>query len=200
MRDQNALSEEIVNAITGNTLGDPIDDEELEAELDELQQEQLDEQMLKTGTVPVSDVVHKMPTVADSERKFEMCQDCSLWLGNSSANMPHSPQQETSHRGRRRGGRVQEAAGRDGHVKRETQILVALKTRRAARKKDACWIGSVSQYSRPNTERRGALSGIILVASYSHVLLLPVSGFLAGVRRVAVLHPHAWKGGSILLI
>ena len=69
LRDQNALSEEIVNAITGNQLGEPIDDAELEDELEQLQQEQLDEQMLKTGNVPVSDAVHRMPTPANTERE-----------------------------------------------------------------------------------------------------------------------------------
>ncbi|KAF4436880.1 vacuolar-sorting protein SNF7 [Fusarium austroafricanum] len=67
LREHNAMSDEIVNAITSNSLGEPIDDEELENELDELQQEQLDEQMLKTGTVPVSDAVHKLPTPASAE-------------------------------------------------------------------------------------------------------------------------------------
>ncbi|KAF4440465.1 vacuolar-sorting SNF7 [Fusarium acutatum] len=67
LREHNAMSDEIVNAITSNSLGEPIDEEELENELDELQQEQLDEQMLKTGTVPVSDAVHKLPTPAREE-------------------------------------------------------------------------------------------------------------------------------------
>ncbi|KAF7545411.1 hypothetical protein G7Z17_g9199 [Cylindrodendrum hubeiense] len=67
LRDQNALSEEIVNAITGATIGEYVDEAELEDELEELQQEQLDEQMLKTGNVPVSDAVHKMPTPANTE-------------------------------------------------------------------------------------------------------------------------------------
>ncbi|CAJ0539420.1 hypothetical protein HG530_013564 [Fusarium avenaceum] len=67
LNEHNAMSDEIVNAITSRTLGDPIDDEDLENELDELQQEQLDEQMLKTGSVPVSDAVHKLPTPASAE-------------------------------------------------------------------------------------------------------------------------------------
>jgi charged multivesicular body protein 4A/B len=70
LRDQNALSEEIVNAITSNQIGDPLDEEDLENELEQLQQEQLDEQMLNTGNVPVSDAVHKMPTPASAEREF----------------------------------------------------------------------------------------------------------------------------------
>ncbi|KAH7149403.1 Snf7-domain-containing protein [Dactylonectria estremocensis] len=67
LREQNALSEEIVNAIVNPSLGEYIDDAELEDELEELQQEQLDEQMLNTGNVPVSDAVHKMPTPANHE-------------------------------------------------------------------------------------------------------------------------------------
>ncbi|KAM5352514.1 hypothetical protein ACJ41O_005236 [Fusarium nematophilum] len=65
LRDQNALSEEIVNAMT--TAGEYVDDAELEDQLEALQQEQLDEEMLKTGNVPVSDAVHKMPTAGNAE-------------------------------------------------------------------------------------------------------------------------------------
>jgi charged multivesicular body protein 4A/B len=47
-----------------------VDEEDLEAELEQMQQEQLDEQMLNTGTVPVSDAVHRMPAAANGESKF----------------------------------------------------------------------------------------------------------------------------------
>lgn len=67
LRDQNALSEEIVNAITQNTLGEAVDDAELEDELELLQQEQLDEQMLNTNP-PVTDTAQKLPSV--KERTF----------------------------------------------------------------------------------------------------------------------------------
>lgn len=67
LRDQNALSEEIVAAITSNALGETVDEDELEKELEYLQQEQLDEQMLGTGPVPVADAVHKMPAVANGK-------------------------------------------------------------------------------------------------------------------------------------
>ncbi|KAL7901712.1 Snf7 domain-containing protein [Trichoderma sp. SZMC 28014] len=67
INEQNALSDEIVNAITQNPIGEQFDDAELEDELDQLQQETLDEQMLKTGQVPVSDAVHKMPTPSHAE-------------------------------------------------------------------------------------------------------------------------------------
>jgi charged multivesicular body protein 4A/B len=47
-----------------------LDDDELEEELEALQQEQLDEQMLNTGTVPMADEVHKVSRVANGEREF----------------------------------------------------------------------------------------------------------------------------------
>lgn len=71
MRDQNALNDEIVNAINAQPLGEPVDEMELEDELDALQQEQLDEQMLKTGSVPVADAVHKMAN-PERKRNFEI--------------------------------------------------------------------------------------------------------------------------------
>ena len=69
IREQNALSEEIVNAITSNPIGDPIDEDELEAELENMQQEALDNEMLNAGTVPVADAVHRLPAAANGERK-----------------------------------------------------------------------------------------------------------------------------------
>lgn len=70
LQDQIALSEEIVTAMNSVQVGNQVDDEELEDELEQLQQEQLDEQMLKTGTVPVSDQIQRMPAVANGERKL----------------------------------------------------------------------------------------------------------------------------------
>ena len=54
LSEQRALAEEIGNAIAnGPQAGEPIDEGELEDELGRLEQEDLDEKMLKTGTVPV---------------------------------------------------------------------------------------------------------------------------------------------------
>lgn len=50
-------------------VGNQVDEDELEDELEQLQQEQLDEQMTKTGTVPVSDTVHKLPAAANGPSK-----------------------------------------------------------------------------------------------------------------------------------
>ncbi|MCJ1239285.1 ESCRT-III subunit protein snf7 [Varicellaria rhodocarpa] len=52
--DQKALADEIGNAIAnGPQAGEPIDEDELNEELGQLEQEELDEKMLKTGPVPV---------------------------------------------------------------------------------------------------------------------------------------------------
>ncbi|KAI1128847.1 vacuolar-sorting protein SNF7 [Nemania abortiva] len=71
LREQNALSEEIVSAITSNQIGEPVDEDELDAEIEALQQEALDKKMLESGTVPVSvsSDVHNLPSVANPDIK-----------------------------------------------------------------------------------------------------------------------------------
>ncbi|VUC28548.1 unnamed protein product [Clonostachys rosea] len=66
LREHNDLSQEIVAAMATG-VGETVDEGELDEELELLQQEQLDEQMLKTGNVPVLDAVHKLPTPATTE-------------------------------------------------------------------------------------------------------------------------------------
>jgi len=70
LREQHALGEEIASAITSAPIGEPIDESELDDELAELEQEQLDDKMLKTGTVPVSDEIHRLPAVSNGESKL----------------------------------------------------------------------------------------------------------------------------------
>lgn len=70
LREQHALGEEIAQAITSAPIGEAIDETELDDELAELEQEQLDNKMLKTGTVPVSDEIHRLPAAANGESKF----------------------------------------------------------------------------------------------------------------------------------
>ncbi|CAI6100576.1 unnamed protein product [Clonostachys chloroleuca] len=67
LREHNVMSQEIVAAMANSGGQELIDEGELDEELELLQQEQLDEQILKTGNVPVSDAVHKLPTVAKTE-------------------------------------------------------------------------------------------------------------------------------------
>jgi charged multivesicular body protein 4 len=70
IREQQVLSEEIANVITSQPPGEQIDEAELEDELMELEQEALDNKMLKTGTVPVSDEIHRLPAAANGESKL----------------------------------------------------------------------------------------------------------------------------------
>jgi charged multivesicular body protein 4 len=51
-------------------MGEAVDEAELDDELAELEQEQLDNRMLKTGTVPVSDEIQKLPAVVNGESTF----------------------------------------------------------------------------------------------------------------------------------
>ncbi|KAI9766027.1 MAG: ESCRT-III subunit protein snf7 [Candelina submexicana] len=68
LREQHALGEEIANAITSTSIGEPIDEDELNDELADLEQKQLDEEMLNTGSVPVNDeVAHRLPSVANGK-------------------------------------------------------------------------------------------------------------------------------------
>ncbi|KAF2264983.1 vacuolar-sorting protein-like protein snf7, partial [Lojkania enalia] len=71
LRDQHAIGQEISEAITQGVGNTGIDEDELDEELAELQQEQLDEQMLNTGTVPVGDKVGKLPTVPKAKVQEE---------------------------------------------------------------------------------------------------------------------------------
>jgi charged multivesicular body protein 4 len=70
LREQHALVDEIAQAITNAPIGEAIDETELDDELAELEQEQLDNKMLKTGTVPVSDEIHRLPAAANGESEL----------------------------------------------------------------------------------------------------------------------------------
>lgn len=78
--DQKALADEIGNAIAnGPHAGEAIDEGELEDELATLEQEDLDEKMLKTGTVPV------LPTGPNGERTCTL-----LYPGSTVLQCPSS--------------------------------------------------------------------------------------------------------------
>jgi len=53
LREQHALGEEIASAITNAPIGEPLDEADLEEELEAMEQEAMDERMLKTGPTPV---------------------------------------------------------------------------------------------------------------------------------------------------
>ncbi|KAI4186535.1 MAG: hypothetical protein L6R41_003409 [Letrouitia leprolyta] len=69
LREQHELTQEIGNAITSMPITEPIDEDELENELADMEQEKLNERMLDPGTVPVADNVGKMPNAVQGEGK-----------------------------------------------------------------------------------------------------------------------------------
>lgn len=74
LKEQHAIGDEIAEALTqGST--NPMDEDELDEELAELQQEELDNKMLKTGSVPVSDQIQRLPNVGTGEREYHSAFD-----------------------------------------------------------------------------------------------------------------------------
>jgi hypothetical protein len=57
LREQHAIATEIGDAITQSVGAEGLDEDELNAELEDLQQQELDSKMLGTGNVPIHDKV-----------------------------------------------------------------------------------------------------------------------------------------------
>jgi len=68
LAEYNRLNEEIADAMSNIAVGPALDDTELEAEMDALQQQELEDKMLETGTVPV-DSIQRLPAVANGAIK-----------------------------------------------------------------------------------------------------------------------------------
>lgn len=120
LREQHAIGEEIADALTQGNSMQGVDEDELEDELAELQQEELDNKMLHTGTVPVSDQIQSLPNRPMNERKFALRDaETSIVCANS-----WNSQREAGSRGRRGGGTT-ETPGRNGNVMGSTGIGVA---------------------------------------------------------------------------
>lgn len=112
LREQHAIGEEISEAI-GQPMGQTLDEDELDEELAELQQEELDNKMLETGQVPVTDKVSRLPTGPQGERKWKVhvCEQDVIELTQLSPRQEGRP---CRRRGRGRG--AAEVTSRDGHV------------------------------------------------------------------------------------
>ncbi|CAI7632175.1 unnamed protein product [Penicillium pancosmium] len=67
LREQHQLSEEIGQAITSVPLGEQPDEDELDAELEGLEQEAMDERMLNTGPTPVGTQLDRLPAAGNTE-------------------------------------------------------------------------------------------------------------------------------------
>lgn len=66
LREEQQVAEEVANAITSAPIGEPIDETELEGDLEELEQEMLDERMMKTGVVPTGAELNRAPNVPNT--------------------------------------------------------------------------------------------------------------------------------------
>jgi len=75
LREQHALGEEIASAITNAPIGEPIDEADLEEELEGMEQEAMDERMLKTGTLPVAGEVDRLPQVGNAALRAQPAQE-----------------------------------------------------------------------------------------------------------------------------
>jgi len=75
LREQQQLGEEIANAITSAPIGEPVDEGELEDELEGLEQEMLDERMVKTGALPVGGELERAPAVPNVPGEFVLAAD-----------------------------------------------------------------------------------------------------------------------------
>jgi hypothetical protein len=69
LQEQHVLSAEIGTAITSVPIGEQPDEEELDAELEGLEQEAMDERMVNTGFVPVGTQLDRLPAAGNTERK-----------------------------------------------------------------------------------------------------------------------------------
>ena len=108
LREQHALGEEIASAITSAPIGEAVDESELDDELAELEQEHLDNKMLKTGTVPVSDEIHRLPAAANGESKLSFGACYRL---EPRTNRTNSQIHTCTDRGGRRRGRAPKITG-----------------------------------------------------------------------------------------
>lgn len=115
LREQHQLGEEIANAITSQPVGEQPDEDELDAELEGLEQEAMDERMLKTGTVPVNDQVNRLPAAANGESKSTPITTLEYPFSNNYCFLFSQRNAKTS-RGGRRGSRARKAPCRNGHV------------------------------------------------------------------------------------
>ncbi|KXG45268.1 Snf7 [Penicillium griseofulvum] len=69
LQDQHALSAEIGSVITSFPIGEQPDEGELDAELEDLEQEAMDAKMLHTGTVPAGSHLDRLPAAGNTDLK-----------------------------------------------------------------------------------------------------------------------------------
>lgn len=78
LREQHALADEINIAMSTNQFSEVADEEDLDAELEGLEQEAMDERMLNTGPVPVNSQLDRLPAVGTSDCKLNLGTICLI--------------------------------------------------------------------------------------------------------------------------
>lgn len=109
LREEHAVAEEIADAITQSVGQNATDEMDLEEEFERLQEQELTNKMLDTGSVPVNDQVNKAPAVPATPGRSALYR---MVARVSEANSTNS---QITRRGRRRG-RAQKIASGDGNV------------------------------------------------------------------------------------
>ncbi|KAJ5257115.1 hypothetical protein N7478_013219 [Penicillium angulare] len=74
LREQHQLADDIGAAITSVPFGDQVDEGDLEAELEGMEQEAMDERMLNTGPVPVNTQLDRLPAAGTSDLSKDKTQ------------------------------------------------------------------------------------------------------------------------------
>lgn len=69
LAEQHAVAQEIAGAISNGPGVNTVDEEELDAELEELQNAETDKTLADVGTIPLNDQISRMPATSNAERK-----------------------------------------------------------------------------------------------------------------------------------
>ena len=93
LREQHAIGEEIGEAITQSIGNQGLDEAELEDEFEALQQEELDNKMLKTGTVP-ADQIGRLPSAPEGGMPSTITLSLKVMLTRNIVKQGKAPVQE----------------------------------------------------------------------------------------------------------
>lgn len=111
LQDQHALAAEIGHAITSVPIGEQPDEDELDAELEDLEQEAIDAKMVNTGKIPVGTPLDQLPAAGNTQRGWSLFHCVVSFTLTEQSSPPNGCPAR-----RRRGSRIGKAAGRNGHV------------------------------------------------------------------------------------
>lgn len=94
LREQEGIASEIAEAITSGGAPSRVDEDELDEELANLQQEALDDAMLRTGNPPISDRISALPNQPNGPSKFRTSLREILKLTSLAVTSRHNAEEE----------------------------------------------------------------------------------------------------------